>query len=263
MKTLEKSIAIAMDSSEDVAIVPFLPYILQDFWELGTPAEIVINFANKWHAATQRHAPSLLDLGCGKGALSVKLAAELKYSCYGIDGIPEFIEVAKDKAREYGVDILCCFEVGDIREKIKTLDTFDVILLCATGPVFGDYYVTLKTLSEYLNPDGIIIINDAYIDDESTFQYPSVLYRRELLKQVEQAGIELIDENTHAQADSEEEFENIQKRCRELMEKYPEKTALFEKYIQNQADEYNALENKIIGSIMVFRKKPVLEENSI
>ena len=263
MKTLGKSIAMAMDSSEDVAIVPFLPYILQDFWELGTPPEIVINFVEAWRAATLQHAPSLLDLGCGKGAVSVKLAAALKYNCYGIDGIPEFIEAAKEKAREYGVATLCRFEVGDIREKIDTLDKFDVIILGAIGPVFGDYYATLTTLSEHLNPDGMIIINDAYIDDASTFQYPSVLQRRELLEQVGQAGMELIDKNTHAPTNSAEEFENLQKRCKELIAKYPEKTSLFENYLQSQAEEYDALENKMIGSVMVFRKKPVLEVMSV
>jgi len=261
MKTLEESIAIAMDWNEDVTIVPFLPYILQDFWEIGTPPEIVINFVREHSVVVEtRHATSLqrvLDLGCGKGAVSVKLAAALKCNCYGIDGIPEFIETSKEKAREYGVDKLCRFEVGDIREKINTLDKFDIIILGAIGQVFGDYYATLTTLSKHLTPEGIIIINDAYIEDSSTFQHPAVLYRRELLKQIGQAGMELIDEYTGGEdsADYAEQFENLQKRCEELMAKYPEKTSLFENFIQAQADEYDALENKIIGSIMVIKKR--------
>ena len=263
MKTLEESIAAAMDWREDVVILPFLPYILQDFWEMGTPAKIVINFVKTRRAASLQHMPSLLDLGCGKGAVSVKLAAALKYRCYGIDGIPEFIETAKEKAKEYDVDTLCRFEAGDIREKINELGTFDVIVLGAIGAVFGDYYTTLTTLSKHLNPNGIIIINDAYIDDASDFQYPSVLYRRELLKQVEQAGMELIDENTDIPADSAIEFENLQKRCKELTVKYPEKTPLFAKYLQSQEEEYGALENQMIGSVMVFRKKQMLEEMSV
>jgi ubiquinone/menaquinone biosynthesis C-methylase UbiE len=64
----------------------------------------------------------VLDLGCGKGAVSVKLAAALKCNCYGIDGISEFIETSKEKAKEYGVDALCCFEVGDIREEVDALE---------------------------------------------------------------------------------------------------------------------------------------------
>jgi 2-polyprenyl-3-methyl-5-hydroxy-6-metoxy-1,4-benzoquinol methylase len=253
-KTLEESIAMAMDFSRDTAIVPFLPYILQDFWDLGTPPEIVINLVKKHcrNYSTLR----VLDLGCGKGAASVKLAAALKCNCLGIDGIPEFIETSKDKAREYEVETLCRFESGDIREKIKTLGEFDVIVLGAIGQVFGDYYATLTTLTKHLTPEGIIIINDAYIEDSSVFQHPAILYRRELLAQIEQAEMELVDEFTDA-ANSEEyakQFENIQNRCNELMVKYPEKSSLFEHYIQIQTDEYDVLENEVIGVMMVLKK---------
>jgi len=257
MKTLEESIATAMDyDHQDTAIVPYLPYILQDFWELGTPPEIVISFIRKHCVVETRRATSLqvLDLGCGKGAVSIKLAEALKCNCYGIDGIPEFIEASKAKAMEYGVDTLCRFEVGDIRKKIKELDKFDVIILAAIGPVFGDYYTTLTTMSKHLTTNGIIIINDAYTEDTSNYQHPDILPRKELLRQVGLAGMEVIDENSCKQEDSVIEFENLQKRCKELMTKYPEKSSLFEKYLQSQAAEYEALENEIIGSIMVFKK---------
>jgi len=52
MKRLEESIAAAMDAQQDMAIIPFLPYILQDFWGLGTQAEIVINLIQK-HCFTE------------------------------------------------------------------------------------------------------------------------------------------------------------------------------------------------------------------
>ena len=259
MKTLEESIATAMDFDKNTAIVPFLPYMMQDFWDLGTPPEIVINLVQKHCNVEMWRATSLqiMDLGCGKGATSVKLAAALNCNCLGIDGIPEFIEISKEKAREYGVDALCRFEVGDIREKIKTLGKFDVIVLGAIGQVFGDYYATLTMLSNHLTPEGIIIINDAYIEDASTYQHSAVLPLRELIKQVEQAEMELIDEFIGAANNEEytEQFENIQNRCRELIAKYPEKSSLFENYIQIQADEYDALENKMICSIMVFSNK--------
>ncbi|MCL2313041.1 MAG: class I SAM-dependent methyltransferase [Firmicutes bacterium] len=255
MKTLEESIATAMDS-QDVAIVPFLPYILQDFWEIGTPSDTVINLVQK-HC--KNHSTlNVLDLGCGKGAVSVKLAATLKCNCYGIDGIPEFIKTSKEKTREYGVDKLCRFEIGDIREKINTLDKFDVIILGAIGQVFGDYYATLITLSQHLTTEGIIIINDAYIEDSSTFQHLAILHCQELLRQIELAEMELIDEFTSEYSefyDSAKEMENIIIRCEELKIKYPEKYSLFENYIQKQIDEYGVLENDVIGSIMVCKRK--------
>lgn len=253
MKTIEESIATAMDFNSDISIIPFLPYILQDFWEMGTPPEAITSFIKK-HCKNYSSL-QVLDLGCGKGAVSVKLAAELKCNCYGIDGIPEFIAVAKEKAQEYGVEKLCRFEVGDIREKIKRTGKFDALVLGAIGQVFGNYYETLTTLSKHLAPEGIIIINDAYIEDTSTYNHSAALPRSEILKQIAQAGMELLDEDTDTPTESAIEFENLQRRCRELMEKYPEKKPLFESYIQAQSDEYNALENELIGTIFVIKNK--------
>ena len=257
MKTLEESIAIAMDMQE-VEIVPFLPYILQDFWEIGTSPETVIGFVQKHCGTVETQCIAslqILDLGCGKGAVSVKLAKHLNCNCLGIDGIPEFIATAKEKAREYNVETLCQFEVGDIREKIKSLGKFDVIVLGAIGQVFGDYYATLTTLTQHLAPNGIIIIDDAYIENSSTFQHPAILPHREILAQIERTEMELIDECTDAETAYAKEFENLQKRCKELIIKYPEKRTLFENYIQVQTNEYNVLENDVVASTMMLKRK--------
>ena len=251
MKTLEESIAIAMDGGQNTTIVPFLPYILQDFWEIGTPPEVIINLIRKH--CTRYPDLRVLDLGCGKGAVSVKVTEAFRCHCYGIDGIADFIETSRTKAEEYGVGALCRFETGDIREEINNLGKFDVIILGAIGQVFGDYYATLTTLSGHLAGQGIIIINDAYIEDSSTYEHPSVLPHREVLKQIGQAEMELIDESTEGTDAYAEEFNNLQKRCRELMAKYPERTMLFEDFIRAQAAEYDVLENDITGSIMVIK----------
>ena len=270
MKSLEESIAAAMDAQQDTAIIPFLPYIFQDFWELGTPPELVINLiqkncnnrSTKCELSEANYSSlNVLDLGCGKGAVSVKLAAALKCNCFGIDAIPEFIEASKEKAKEYGVDTLCRFEVGDVRKKIEELDKFDVIIFGATGHIFDDYYTALTTLSKHLTDEGVVIIEEAFIDDASTFQHPPILPRKELLKQFERAGMKLIDETVGSYsdfADSTKEMEYMQARCKELKVKYPEKSSLFDNYVQNQASEYDVLENKMSGSIMVLKKIKIL-----
>lgn len=256
MKTLEESIAAAMDAQQDTAIIPFLPYIFQDFWELGTPPEIVINLIRK--NCKNYQDLSVLDLGCGKGAVSVKLAAALKCNCLGIDGIPEFIEVAREKAGEYGVDTLCRFEAADARKKIEELGKFDVVILGATGPIFGDYNTALTSISKHLTNEGIVIIEEAYIDDTSEFQHPPILPRKELLKQFVQAGMELVDETVGQYGewmDSSKEMDMMQIRCNELKAKYPEKSYLFDNYLQNQDSEYDVLENEMIGSTMVLKSQ--------
>lgn len=49
----------------------------------------------------------MLDLGCGKGAVSIKVALELRCRCLGIDALSEFIDEARRRAQEYHVTSMC------------------------------------------------------------------------------------------------------------------------------------------------------------
>ncbi|HEY7751782.1 MAG TPA: hypothetical protein VH917_05770, partial [Ignavibacteriaceae bacterium] len=69
--TVEESVVGAMDGT-DSSIFPHLPYIFQDVWELGASPETVIDLIKKYF--NNYHHLRLLDLGCGKGAVSVKTA---------------------------------------------------------------------------------------------------------------------------------------------------------------------------------------------
>jgi len=108
MKTLEESVVTAMDGSES-ELFPFLPYILQDLWEIGASPKVIIELIRK-HTNNYSNL-KILDLGCGKGAVLIKLAKEFNCTCSGIDAIKEFISDANKKAKEFGVDHLCRFEV--------------------------------------------------------------------------------------------------------------------------------------------------------
>ncbi len=110
--SLEECVVAAMDGT-DKELFPFLPYILQDTWEIGADPETIIKLIHK-HLNNFSNL-NVLDLGCGKGAVSIQLANKLKCRCHGIDAIPEFIDEARKKAIEYHVNHLCKFEVGDIR----------------------------------------------------------------------------------------------------------------------------------------------------
>ncbi len=254
-KTLEESVCQAMDGT-DTGILPFLPYILQDAWELGASPEAVIAMVRKHVKGYPR--PRVLDLGCGKGPVSIRLAQEIGCRCLGIDAIPEFIAFAKAKARELGVARLCRFETGDIRERIKALPRFDVIVLGAIGPVFGNTTDTLKTLSPHLEEKGVIIVDDGYIEDDADFADPRILKKRALLRQIRRAGMILADEVIGGREEIKDAddriFARLERRCRELMLGHPEKKHLFEGYIRNQIEENNLLENEVVCSLLVIRR---------
>lgn len=255
MKTIEESVVIAMDGS-DKELFPFLHYILKDVWEIGADPD-AINKLIKKHC-NNLHELKVLDLGCGKGAVSVKVSKECGCYCYGIDAISEFIEFAKQKATDFKVNHLCKFETGDIREKTHELSDYDIVILGAIGPVFGDYYSTLTTLSKCINKNGIFIIDDGYIDDDSDFIHPLMYNKSEILQQIELAGMQLVENDIMDKEfikDSDDYiFENIKRRCNELIEQMPDKQSLFLNYIKKQEIENNILENKVIGTTMVIKK---------
>ena len=256
MKSIEESVVIAMDGS-DKELFPFLPYILQDIWEIGADPDAIIKLIKKY--CNNITELKVLDLGCGKGAVSVKVSQKLGCTCYGIDAIPEFVEFAQQKATEHKVNHLCNFELGDIREKVKELSGFDVVILGAIGPVFGNYFSTLSTLTKCINENGIFIIDDAYINDNSDFSHPLMFKKSDILQQIEKTGMELVENDIMDRDDIVDSddfiFDNLKKRCQELIEKYPNKQKLFLDYIRKQEIENDVLENKVIGTTLVIKKK--------
>lgn len=262
LKPLEQSIADAMDC-EDLSILPYLPYILQDFQEIGSSASAILAIVEEH---TSNHANlKVLDLGCGKGAVLVRLASRLHCHCHGIDAIPEFIQEAREAATSHAVADRCRFECGDARELVRYLVQFDVIILGSIGPVFGDYQQTMTLLHRNLAHGGIIILDDGYLAgdgtaDDSTADgaamHPAVTSREAVLRQIDAAGMRLITEYTAGHADSiaawQLEYANIARRCSELAATYSGMRGVFEAYAARQAVEYHYLEHDIICSTMVI-----------
>ncbi len=260
MKTLDESVAAAMDG-RDASIVPFLPYILRDTWELGTSPEVVIGLIERHIIGSRGEACRslrLLDLGCGKGAVSVKAAAKLGCSCLGIDALEPFVEEARRKAEGFGVAELCRFETGDIRLRVREFSGFDVVVLGAIGPVLGDWRETLEAVSPCLAPGGLVIVDDGYLPEGSAFADPRVTTKAVLLEMTGKAGFELVDEVVFGTKEMEETdaavFEALKKRCLELAGLRPELKALFLDYIRAQEEENEVLETKIVCAVFALRR---------
>lgn len=79
-------------TAESVELIDYIPYLLQDFWELGTPSSQVNLLLKKAGAGK---GMKMLDLACGKGANAVKAAEKFGISVKGIDIVAEFTGYAK------------------------------------------------------------------------------------------------------------------------------------------------------------------------
>lgn len=141
MRNVEENLAKSL-TADSVELIPYIPYLLQDLWELGSSPEDILHLILSNTLLTKE--TKVLDLACGKGAVSIYLARKLGCKVKGIDIIPEFIAYANEKAKEFNVESLCEFEVGDITECIKIENDYDIVIYGAVGNVLGSWEETLN-----------------------------------------------------------------------------------------------------------------------
>lgn len=155
-------------TAESTELIPHLPYLLQDFWELGGEPDIMVSFLKQYANINSRHR--VLDLTCGKGAVSVKLALAFDCACDGLDLMPEFIQEAQTKASEHGVADRCNFTVGDVNNAVSDSSDYDVAIWCAAGDLLGDYQATVAAVARVIKPGRYILLDDTYIKDPGDYQ---------------------------------------------------------------------------------------------
>ncbi|HQA08199.1 MAG TPA: class I SAM-dependent methyltransferase [Syntrophomonadaceae bacterium] len=198
----------------------------------------------------------ILDLACGKGAVSINLARAFGCKVKGIDLIPEFIDYAVNKAIAYGLQDRCKFTVEDINQSVLKENGYDIVILASVGDVLGNVLETLLKLKNTVRPRGYILIDDAYSKDGSNNGY----HTRELwLRSFTDAGVRLIAEKT-AEARVLKDInkynqERIFQRAHELMKSYPDLVDLFAEYIESQQAECDELEGGNIISVTWLLQK--------
>jgi len=258
-KETEEKLAGSL-TAETTELVPFLPYLLQDLWELGSNPRDMIRLIKE-------HIPlsvdtKILDLACGKGAVSVNIAESLRVNVYGVDLLPEFIEYAIQKAEEFNVGPLCHFRIGDANEAATEENDYDCVIFGAAGNILGDPQETLNRLKKTIKPGGYIIIDEAYLPDGSSND--NVKYKKydhlthdqwmRLFKDSDLALLEEVNVTEDYDYDFDSDNKAIALRADELIAKHPEKRAMFEGYINSQLNECEDLENNIAGVTWMLKK---------
>ncbi len=84
------------------------------------------------HQVLKRHPTRILDLGCGPGLYTHRLA-RLGHRCVGIDFSPASVAYAREQAEEAGLD--CTYVHGDIRT-VDYGDGYDLVM-----SIFGELNV--------------------------------------------------------------------------------------------------------------------------
>ena len=251
MTTTNEKLAKSL-TAESVELIPYLPYLLQDLWELGSSPEDIIEMI-KTHIPNPE-TRSILDLACGKGAVSIHLAKAFNCPVKGIDLMPQFIEEAKKKAIEHNVEALCTFETGDVKEALVRGENYDIIILGAAGDILGTPKETITALKQRVRPKGYLFIDDAYGQDGAHSDYYT---KDQWLECFNSTGVTLLGEKKieleELKAINRWQQSRILKRAEELKAKHPEKVPLFEGYVKSQQAECEELENDITAVTMLLQ----------
>ena len=255
-KNTQQSIASSLEA--DTKILCYMPYLLQDLWVLGSAIDQIINIFTT--IPLEKKSTKVLDLGCGKGAVSINIASKFGYKIVGVDAMPEFLKEAKNKAVDLGVSKLCTFVEQDILDFTKQSNNFDVVILASLGGILGTIKDTVKILRTQVKPGGYIIIDDGYLKQGVKLDrmgYEHYKSYRETITDLTFFNDNLISEISTTKLSKEindEYIGHIEKRIAELAVKYTDLKTDFMNYLELQKEECDVLENEIEGIIWVLEK---------
>jgi len=256
-KETEEKLACSL-TAETTELIPFLPYLLQDLWELGSNPREMIRLIKK-HMPVSASA-KILDIACGKGAVSIHIARELAVHVYGFDLLPEFIEYADKKAQELNVGALCHFTAANANDVVNTEADYDCVIFGAAGNILGDPAETLSKLRRTVKQGGFILIDEGYLSGDSgnedvKYKNYEYLTHGQWLRLFADSSLKLVEEAANVEEyDFDSDNRAIAARAAELTARHPEKREIFEQYIQSQLNECDDLENSVVGVTWLLQK---------
>ena len=244
-------------TAETAELLPYLPYLLQDLWEIGSSPQDIIKLMKKHMSLSSE--TKVLDLACGKGAVSVKIAESLGVNVYGFDLIPEFLEYARQKAEELNVSSLCHFARSDINELIGVEKDYDLVVYGAAGDALGCPQEILQKLASTIKPGGYAIIDEAYLpeglsNDEVHYKNYEYLTLKQWMNLFTACGFELLEELQAVEHDYDSDTNAIAARTDELSSTYPDKRDMFEGYVKSQQNEVDDLESNVTAVTWMLRR---------
>lgn len=253
MSDLALSVLASLDGT-DPRLYPYLPELLLDLDDLGAvPALIEQLLSDHGNPAGPAR---VLDLGCGKGSVSLHLLQRHPWTALGLDGMPAFVERARARANALGLTESCRFEVADIREWAGE-GRFEIIVLGAIGPVLGDAETTLRRLDPWLAPEGRVVMDAVYLPDGASCRNASYHQTRsQLLDSIARAGFRLLGEGQEPEADRTDHhramFEAIRTRAEALARRHPDDRSLFAAYVAHQAQEFEILAQEVVDVTLLL-----------
>lgn len=108
---------------------------------------------------------TVLDLACGKGAFLTRLAERFGAKGVGVDIHPPFLEVARARATERGVEASLRFVQGDAGDPACVGGRFEIVSCLGATWIGGGLSGTLRLMLGWLSPGGWLLVGEPYWAD--------------------------------------------------------------------------------------------------
>jgi 2-polyprenyl-3-methyl-5-hydroxy-6-metoxy-1,4-benzoquinol methylase len=253
--------SVANSLEVDKKLLPYMPYLLQDLWALGSSVDQILDLLDT--LSLSQDTAKVLDLGCGKGAVSVQIASKFGFDVVGVDALPEFVKDAHKKSSEYQVSDLCTFIEQDILAYVSDKHSFDVVILASLGGIFGSNKNTIKKLRTQVRPGGYMVIDDGYLKKREFLRRKGYGHYRNYEKTVEELTMfndRLLTQIPTTEVSikiNDEYLKVIESRSIELIDQCPELEKELNSYLDVQREECDILSSELEGMIWVLKRAPV------
>jgi ubiquinone/menaquinone biosynthesis C-methylase UbiE len=117
----------------------------------------------------------VLDVGCGKAELLIRVVERYGATGVGVDYSPWFITAAREKLKDHwsaeSIELL----ERDIKEVDLGPASFDLAICTAATQLFDDYRGAISALTRVVRPGGWLLIGESYWKREPDLDYLTVL----------------------------------------------------------------------------------------
>lgn len=254
---IEQSIADSLEI--DQKLLPYMDYLLQDLWALGSSVDHILDLVASLDLKPVQ--TSVLDLGCGKGAVSIQIAERFGFHAVGVDVMDPFLEDGRKRAVEHGVSHLCQFIKQDMRTYVSDEHDFDLVILASLGGILGSLKNTIGKLRRQVRFGGYMMIDDGYLrraTASSRKGYQHYRNHEDSIRELTAYNDLLVWEESTTDFSLEINalyMQVIEKRGKELVEQHPELKKDIEDYIRLQAEECEVIKNEIEGALWLIQKR--------
>jgi cyclopropane fatty-acyl-phospholipid synthase-like methyltransferase len=246
-KEFQNSLDITSDEIEN-----YIPELLKGLWELGSVPAYIIELIVRNNLEKNK---KIIDLGCGKGAVLVKLAQRFDIRAIGVDIVADFIEEANIYANKYVVSDKVKFKTEDITETLKATTNHDIVIYGYDSEILGDLNNSLKELTNCIKKDGYILLEFMFADQP----VDGIVTEKEMKNIIEQAGYHILDRidwnRETLKQTNQHNTKIIKQNVKRLISQYPGKKKKFNEYLLKQIEECIELENKYTCTTLLLRQK--------